>query len=399
MAGVGSVTDLTTERPAGLPEPDAVPDVSGRDGGPPVEPAPVLAVGVQVTRLLALVRLTAPQALELGTALLTGATESGDPVLPDRAIVSTTGEVVLHPAADGGTDGRPVAGRTGTALTAVLAEVARSARLRGRPPDPEAELLLTELDRAAADLPDAGVPAVAARLRETADAIDRTVVRGELAALVRAVGDRSASAGGSAAAVLPSAAGRAAQARRVAKKERRTAVRRIGAWLLSLVVLAAVVVGEVALLRDDISADVGLLLDAGRSGSESSTAPKPDGVPIVPPAPASAGSVAAVDLRPLAQCVPAAPCTLRLQVGLVPGPEPQVVIWSYRIFDRCTGAATDVPGGTVTAPAGGQRVAAIGTVALPAQQAVAVVAVTGVPAAAASAPVFAGSCLPAEPTG
>jgi hypothetical protein len=58
-----------------------------------------------------------------------------------------------------------------------------------------------------------------------------------------------------------------------------------------------------------------------------------------------------------------------------------------------------VPGGTVTAPAGGQRVAVVGTVGLPDLKAVAVVAVTSLPAGAASPPVFAGSCLPDQPTG
>jgi len=169
--------------------------------------------------------------------------------------------------------------------------------------------------------------------------------------------------------------------------------------LLSVVVLAAGVVLEIVVLRDDIAADVARLLDAGRSGSASSAAPEPDGVPIVPPAPAAAGSVAAVDLRPLARCAPGTPCTLRLLVRLVPGAEPREVTWSYRVIDRCTGAAATVPGGTVTAPAGGQRVATVGTVALPSAQAVAVLAVSSLPAEAASAPVFAGSCLPDRPTG
>jgi hypothetical protein len=43
-------------------------------------------------------------------------------------------------------------------------------------------------------------------------------------------------------------------------------------------------------------------------------------------------------------------------------------------------------------------VAVVGTVPLPDQQAVAVLAVTSLPAAAASGPVFAGSCL-SESTG
>ena len=398
------MTDLTTERAAGLGEPDSVPGPGDRADRPAAEPAAARPQGVELTRLLALVRLTAPQALEVGAGLLAAAARRGDPgpgcSADERAIVSTEGQVVLAPAADAARSGRPqVTGPADVSLVAVLADVARAARLRGRPTHPAAEQLLAELDRAVTDLPDAGVPAVAARLQETVAGIDRTGVRGELAALVRAVGDRAASAEGPAPAAGPPTGARRAPARRAAAGGTRTAVRRIGAWLLSVVVLAAGVVVEVAVLRDHIAADVALLLDAGRSGSGPSTAPVPDGVPIVPPAPAAAGSVAGVDLRPLVQCAPAAPCTLRLLVRLVPGSEAQAVTWSYLLIDRCTGAAATVPGGTVTAPAGAQRVAAVGTVGLPELKAVAVVAVTSLPAAAASAPVFAGSCLPDRPAG
>jgi uncharacterized membrane protein AbrB (regulator of aidB expression) len=109
--------------------------------------------------------------------------------------------------------------------------------------------------------------------------------------------------------------------------------------------------------------------------------------------------VAAVDLRPLAQCAPGAPCTLRLLVRLVPGPEQQVVTWSYRIVDRCTGVTGSAPGGSVTVPAGGERAEAVGTVVLPAVQAVAVLAVADLPAAAASPPVYAGSCATGRQAG
>jgi hypothetical protein len=164
--------------------------------------------------------------------------------------------------------------------------------------------------------------------------------------------------------------------------------------VLTVVVLAAVVVLEVVLLRDRIAADIRVLLDAGRSGSAPSAAPEPDGLPVVPPAPAAAGSVTGVDLRPLAACAPGAPCDLRLLVRLVPGADPQVVTWSYRVVDRCTGATETVPGGSVTAPAQAGQVAAVGTLPLPALPAVAVLAVTDGPAVAASPPVSVGACPP-----
>lgn len=387
------MTDLT-ERATELREP---PPVRGGDDPPLDAPAPTLPEGVELTRLLALVRLTAAQALELGAGLLAGTAERGDPLVPDRAIVSTDGRVVLGPAPDGGRGGAPD-------LPTTLADVAAAARLRGRPPDPAAEQLLAELDRAAAELPDVGAPALAARVHEALAGTDRDGVRAELAALVRAVNGRSAPALGSGPAGPPSTGARPAPARRATPRQPRTSWRRIGAWLLSVLVLGAVVVAEVVVLRDDITADVGLLLDAGRSGATESTAPEPDGKPIVPPAPASAGSVTAVDLRPLLPCAPGAACTVSLQVRLTPAPADQVVTWSYRIVDRCTGVpvpapdgTVPVPGGTATVPAGGQRIAVVGSVALPALPAVAVLAVTDVPAVAASPPVFAGSCLPGQP--
>jgi len=157
---------------------------------------------------------------------------------------------------------------------------------------------------------------------------------------------------------------------------------------------------EVAFLRDRIASDIGLLLDAGRSGSEASAAPTPDdGLPIPAPAPASAGSVTAVDLRPLAPCAPGATCSLRVLVRLVPAADPQVVTWSYRVVDRCTGASETVPGGSVTAPAQEDRVAVVGSLPLPALQAVAVLAVTELPAVAASPPVSVGSCPSPEVSG
>ncbi|WP_448639296.1 hypothetical protein [Geodermatophilus sp. URMC 63] len=406
------MTDLRTEQATEVrePEPAPAPDLRDRDQRPPGGPAAVLPQGVELARLLALVRLTAPQALEVGVGLLAAADRrehpdtagrDGDPVEP---VVTADGEVLLRPVPGAGP---AAAGRTAADLAAVLAAVAGAARLRGRPADPAAEELLARLERAATDLPDAGVPAVARVLQEAVAGTDRTVVRAELGALVQAVGARTAAPGptarggtapGGTAPGGPSAVVRATPAGRAGPRGTGTAVRRAGAWLLSVLVLAAVVVLEVAVLRDDIAADVDLLLDAGRSGSASSTAPEPDGLPVVPPAPAAAGDVTGVDLRPLERCAPATACTLRLQVRLEAGPE-RTVTWSYRVVDRCTGAATTVPGGTVTVPPGGRQVTAVGTVALPDLPAVAVLAVTGLPAAAASPPVSAGSCPPDRPTG
>ena len=381
---------------AGLPDPDEP---------QPADPPSVPSGGVGLSRLIGLARLTAPQALEIGASVLAEAAgrsepDSGSPgsdqVEIEQVVIGTDGRVVLAPTADSRHNGRPsAAGPTGLAVEAVLGDVARAARLGARRTEPAAEQLLVVLDRAVAELPVAGVPAVAEMLREAAAATDRRAVRAELAALVGAVGRSAGSASGNEPADDPSTVVRVAPAWPATSGQTGTARRRIGAWLLSVVVLAAVVLLEVALLRDHIATDIRLLLGAGRSGSASSS-PEPDGPPIVPPAPAAAGSVTAVDLRPLGRCAPGAPCTMRLLVRLVPAAEPQVVTWSYRIVDRCTGAtaADSAPGGSVTVPAAGERAAALGTVTLPAADAVAVVAVTDLPAAAASPPAFVGACPP-----
>jgi hypothetical protein len=102
--------------------------------------------------------------------------------------------------------------------------------------------------------------------------------------------------------------------------------------------------------------------------------------------------VTGVDLRPLTRCAPGASCTLRLLVRLSPRPDPQVVTWSYRVVDRYTGTTVSAPGGTVPVAPDGEDVVAVGTVVLPDLQSVAVVAVTGSPAVAASPPVSVGSC-------
>jgi hypothetical protein len=394
---------VTDVRPRGTTERGHRPDVPVPAPRQPADPPLQVADGVELSRLLALAWLTPAQALELGSGLLAAAAARSDPEagsagsdrLPiDRLVLGADGRVTLRLAPDRRDDGRPPGGPSGVDVGAVLADVARAARLRARCAGPAADQLLAELDRAVAELPVAGVPAVARTLGAAAAGTDPTAVRAELGALARAVGGYAGQVRGAGPAGAASTAIRPAPAPapRASTGANRNVGRRIGAWLLSIVVLAGVGVLEVAVLRDKVATDIDVLLDAGRSGSAPSAAPEPDGLPIVPPAPAAAGSVRGVDLRPLAQCTPGAPCTVRVLVRVVPGADPQVVTWSYRIVDRCTGAVVPAPGGSVSVPAGGERVAVVGTVPLPTAQAVEVVAVTELPAAAASPPVLLGSC-------
>ncbi|MBB3084004.1 hypothetical protein [Geodermatophilus sabuli] len=399
------MTDLVTARREPGPDPGRPDQAEPAPAGPPDASG-----GVALARLIGLARLTPPQAVEIGVGVLARAAALAEPDAEgpgeDRVgigplVVTADGQVVAGSTADGGPAGAPATVGTARATAeAVLADVARAARQGARRPDPAAERLLDELDRAVAELPVAGVAAAAEVLRAAAASIDRGTVRAELGALARAAGRTAGSTyGPGPSGTPPSTRARAAPSGRATPGGPRVAVRRIGAWLLSVLVLAGVVALEVGLLRDDIAKDIGLLLDAGRSGAEPSTTPEPDGLPVVPPAPAANGAVTGVDLRLLTPCAPGTPCTLRLLVRLVPGAEPQVVTWSYRIVDRCTGAAETAPGGTVTVPPAGERAAVVGTVALPALDGVAVVAVTDSPAIAASPPVSLGSCPSAGQAG
>lgn len=391
------MTDLRLRRAAGG---GRLADVRVPQPRRPADPPAPLAESVELSRLLRLAGLTPAQAVEVGADLLAavaGRSDSGvdgDRVICDRVAIGVDGMVVLRPDPRGDGGAAPAGSPSRVTVGALLEDVARAARLRARRPGPVAGGLLAELDRAVSELPVAGVPAVARSLGEVADQADRSAVRAELGALARAIGRHAGRTGGGGSVGGPSTAIRRGAAPRAAAGGSRNARRRIGAWLLSILVLAGVLLVENAFLRDKVSTDIGVLLDAGRGGSTASAVPKADGLPVVAPAPAASGSVRGVDLRPMAECTQGAPCAVRLLVRVVPAAGPLVVTWSYRIVDRCTGAVVPAPGGSVSVPAGQERVAVVGTVALPAAPAVGLVAVTEVPAVAASAPVLLGTCLP-----
>jgi hypothetical protein len=396
------MTDLSIE-PATercTPEPGPAFGLIDRDERWPADPPSPR--GVRLTRLIGLAALTAPQVLEVGAGLLAEVARrsesntdalSGGQIMTDQFVIDTDGRVMLGPASHDERNGRSSSTvvSTVTAVEALLADLAGAGRARRA--DPATDQLLAELDRAMTLLPVAGVSEVAQMVEIGCAAIDRTVVRVELAALVSAIVESPGSArGNEPSGGPPSGVLGIKHGRRSTSGGTRTTGRRVGAWLLSVVVLAAVVLLEVAFLRDDIITDVDLLLDAGRSGSGPSAAPEADGLPVAPLAPAAAGGVTGIDVRILEPCAPGAPCTVRVLVSLVPGPDPQVVTWSYRVVDRCTGTTDAAPGGSVIVPPGGERAEAVGIVPLPPTTAVAVVAVTDRPAVAAASPVLVGSC-------
>lgn len=121
-------------------------------------------------------------------------------------------------------------------------------------------------------------------------------------------------------------------------------------------------------------------------------APTPAGPrPLPELAPATAGPITAVEIQPLqGSCQPATACPVQVTVRLQPQPSIQEVRWSFRVFDRCTGMTSTQPGVSVTALAGWPYVFGTSWPQLPAGHPLALLAVTEMPAAAASPPVLVG---------
>jgi hypothetical protein len=158
---------------------------------------------------------------------------------------------------------------------------------------------------------------------------------------------------------------------------------RYGRWALVLAALAAVLVLEMVLLGNRVSADLDALSAAGR---QSAAGPSATALSPLPVEPRAAGPIAGVDLRPLALCAPGAICEVRVLVRLVPERGTQRVQWTYLLTDRCTGLVHNAAGGSVTVTPGGRELVAVGQLRLPPASALSISAVTRVPARAASPP-------------
>jgi hypothetical protein len=158
---------------------------------------------------------------------------------------------------------------------------------------------------------------------------------------------------------------------------------RYGRWALALAALATVLLLEMVLLGNRVSADLDALSAAGR---QSTAEPPATALSPLPVEPRAAGPVAGVDLRPLALCAPGATCEVRVLVRLVPERGTQRVQWTYLLTDRCTGLVHNAAGGSVTVTPGGRELVAVGQLRLPPASALSITAVTGAPARAASPP-------------
>lgn len=379
----------------------------------PTESAPLprpSGGGVLLSRLLEIGRLTPLQAVAVAADVLTeatGRTGVRGTLRPEQVRIGMHGRARLttgddETAGDGADqlDDQPDDLPDLTPVLAALTDAAhRSA------PYPGAVAHLAALDKAGRMVEDRTVEALrdAAVALRSAAGLDIDTARVELARLVAvATGHRV---------LRPAAPVRVVNA--LPKRPliprglpnpaalARSVFARTWRWGVSFAVVAVVVMLEIVLLQDKINRDVELLLQAGRTGTVDTSADEPELPPVDPPAPAAAGPITSVGLRALQPCSPGEDCEVGLRVMLAPRPEPQVVNWTFQVVDRCTGETTQLPGGTLTVPAGGDRVDAVDTVPLPPGSASAVLAVTGAPAEAASDPVpipaDGGTCTPAEP--
>jgi hypothetical protein len=199
----------------------------------------------------------------------------------------------------------------------------------------------------------------------------------------------------------------------------RTVWRRLWTALAALVVIAGIVALEFAFLHERLMQDLHLLTGASAREQAAGHPTRPPLGPVPAPAPATAGTVDRVDLRALDSCTPGTVCAVRVLVRLQPQPEqlqpqgpvpakaeampqpqaqamsppgaqapekPLRVTWTFRAIDRCTGATHALPGGSLSVAPGGREAQAVNRVLLPAGQVLALIAVTGAPATAASAP-------------
>ncbi|HKC26418.1 MAG TPA: protein kinase [Jatrophihabitans sp.] len=267
--------------------------------------------------------------------------------------------------------------------------------------------VLTELARVASSEPPRTAAATARDLRSvvttnTSLAAAHADVRVELARLITVVIRRAQAAAPVVPPPQPAGAPpppRSAftSARRLSRADWRTRRRRrrVG-WTLVIALLVLAAVGVLA--RGQITSTVHKILHHGATaagpttsalpagGRQRHAAGQPQAVPVL--APAAAGVVSHVRLRPFGHCVPGRQCTVRMTTRLVPSTSARRLAWQLVVVDRCTGHRTLRRGGTMTVRPGWTSVSATRTLRLPAAPALATVALSTSPARAASAPML-----------
>lgn len=154
-------------------------------------------------------------------------------------------------------------------------------------------------------------------------------------------------------------------------------------WFLALVLGAGLLALELAVFDHHLNSELQALRSAGQSASSSAATTPSLTAPTIP-APLAGGPITAVDLRAMARCEPAMTCPSRLQVRVLPAPQPRRMRWVYQITDRCTGRTQLAPGGSITIGAGNTQATVVNGIQLPVGRAFALNALLEEPTRVAS---------------
>ena len=124
------------------------------------------------------------------------------------------------------------------------------------------------------------------------------------------------------------------------------------------------------------------------TAEEPTPAAPPSSAPLEVPlhAAAAAPPIRSVVANPISGCTAGGKCTLDLLITFQPARSNLKFGWKLEVFDRCTGATVERPGGSFTAPAGWSRIEVKSQVPVPTWNAPVLVVVTTAPSAAQSAP-------------
>jgi hypothetical protein len=354
--------------------------------------------GTSLRRLQQITWLTPAQAVVIGTEALSALRDliyagyAGSEVRTTDIRIDPGGHVRLTGwAAPNLLDGpNPRAGREcALAASALLTELATTARRS----NPRATEMIAVLEGSAERLaaPGAGIehiPGVAPELAATVEGVRLLQTRAELAALTQAArGPAPRVAAPPTRRRPPGVPSLPTRVRTNVRRTRHAALR----WAIALTVLALAVGAEQLFLHGRIVHDLRTLI--GQNSPSHTTPPAAHASGTAPAAvakiaPAHAGVVKSVTLRPMRHCASGSPCRVQVLVHLRPHPHPVRVRWNFTVVNRCARTHHTAAGGRLRAPAHTRRIDGVSTVHLPSGQALAVVAVTHHPTRAASRPLF-----------
>jgi tRNA A-37 threonylcarbamoyl transferase component Bud32 len=235
--------------------------------------------------------------------------------------------------------------------------------------------LLAELERLAAE----PIADAAAVVRELDAVSDPVTMRFELGTLVAAMSRTSTSV-----VTPPPLPARLPHHRRPPARHPSQRLRM--AVVATLLVLAAAVVFVAVSHRRHAAAPAPSPSHALRTRVHSPTPRSIAPSPVAAVAPRSAGFVDGVVLTPVTSCQPGAACSVTVTIRIVAHSDVKHLRWTFVLVDPCTGARTEIPGGSMTAQPSWQHIYSTTTVTLPQTRSVTVVAMTTTPVRAASAP-------------